>query len=50
MENAHNKATHEVLNYFQVSEEKGLSDERVIELRQEYGRNGTSLVALLLTG
>jgi hypothetical protein len=50
MENAYNKAIDEVLDYFQVSEEKGLSDERVIEFRQKYGRNGTSLIALLLAG
>ena len=42
MENAYNKASEEVLNYFKVSEENGLSDERVVELRQNYGRNGTS--------
>jgi hypothetical protein len=46
MENAYNKAIDEVLDYFQVSEEKGLSDEGVIELRQKHGRNGTSHVAL----
>lgn len=46
MENAYNKASEEVLDYFKVSEEKGLSDERVVELRLKYGRNGTSLVTL----
>jgi len=48
MENAYNKSPDEVLDYFQVEEEKGLSDEGVVELRQKYGRNGTFLVALLL--
>ena len=40
MENAYNKVSKEVLDYFQVSEAKGLSDERVVESRQKHGRNG----------
>lgn len=49
MENAYNKASEGVLDYFKVSEEKGLSDERVVELRQKYGRNGTFTRYTLLT-
>ena len=42
MDNSYNKASDEVLDYFEVSEDNGLSNERVVELRQKYGRNGTS--------
>lgn len=40
MENAYTRTAEEVLHYFQVSESKGLSDDRVAELREKYGRNG----------
>jgi P-type Ca2+ transporter type 2A len=41
MENAHTRRPDEVLEYFQVTEEKGLTEERAEQKRQKYGRNGT---------
>ncbi|KAL2350709.1 hypothetical protein BJ546DRAFT_1110017 [Cryomyces antarcticus] len=39
MDNAHAKSTEEALRHFQVSEQSGLSAERVAASRQKYGRN-----------
>lgn len=40
MELPHTKDTSEVLEHFKVSEDAGLSKERVKELRSKYGYNG----------
>ena len=41
MENPHTKTVEEVYEFFKVSEEEGLSVERVTKLREQYGPNGT---------
>jgi hypothetical protein len=40
MENAYSKTPAEVLRHFQVSEERGLSEQQVRSLREKHGRNG----------
>ena len=40
MEQAHSKTVEEVLEHFKVSEECGLPEARVEELRDKYGLNG----------
>ena len=40
MENSHIKTTDEVLNYFNVDEEVGLSDEQVKRQVERFGYNG----------
>jgi Ca2+ transporting ATPase len=39
MENAYTRTPSEALKHFQVSEEKGLSEQQVSSLRQKFGRN-----------
>lgn len=38
----HTKTVHEVLEYYKVSEEEGLSSDRILEQRKKYGFNGKS--------
>ena len=40
MEQPHSKSTEEVLAYFNVSEEAGLSEQQVTENVKKYGHNG----------
>lgn len=40
MENAYTKTPSEVLKHFQVTEEKGLSEQQVKSLRDKHGKNG----------
>jgi magnesium-transporting ATPase (P-type) len=40
MENAYTKTPAEVLQHFQVTEDKGLSEQQVKELRAKHGKNG----------
>lgn len=42
MENAYIYSTDEALDYFQVSEREGLSEEQVQRARKQYGRNSGS--------
>lgn len=49
MELPHTKTVEEVYEFFKVSEEEGLSVERVTKLRERYGPNGTLLCQYLLT-
>lgn len=42
MENAYTKTPAEALQHFQVTEEKGLSEQQVKELRAKHGKNGMS--------
>jgi Ca2+ transporting ATPase len=39
MENAYTKTPAEVLRHFQVTEEKGLSEQQVRSLREKHGKN-----------
>jgi magnesium-transporting ATPase (P-type) len=39
MENAYTKTPAEALKHFQVTEEKGLSEQQVKELRAKHGKN-----------
>ena len=41
MENAYTKTPVEALKHFQVSEERGLSEQQVKSLRDKHGRNCT---------
>lgn len=43
MEAAHTKTVDEVLEFFGVTEEEGLTSERVASLREKYGANGEPL-------
>ncbi len=36
----HTKPVHEVLEYYKVREDEGLSNDRVLEQRKKYGYNG----------
>jgi len=45
MELPHTKTIEEVYEVFKVSEEEGLSVERVTKLREQYGPNGMLLLA-----
>jgi len=40
MENAYTKTPAEALQHFQVTEEKGLSEQQVKDLRAKHGKNG----------
>jgi Ca2+ transporting ATPase len=40
MENAYTKTPAEALRYFQVTEDKGLSEQQVRTLREKHGKNG----------
>jgi magnesium-transporting ATPase (P-type) len=40
MENAYIKTPAEALKHFQVTEEKGLSEQQVKDLRAKHGKNG----------
>jgi Ca2+ transporting ATPase len=40
MENAYTKTPAEALRHFQVTEEKGLSEQQVTSLREKHGKNG----------
>tara|TARA_R110002003_G_scaffold129_2_gene12078 strand:- start:3978 stop:4133 length:156 start_codon:yes stop_codon:yes gene_type:complete len=40
MENAYTKTPAEALKHFQVTEEKGLSEQQVQSLREKHGKNG----------
>jgi Ca2+ transporting ATPase len=40
MENAYTKTPAEALKHFQVTEEKGLSEQQVKTLREKHGKNG----------
>jgi len=40
MENAYTKTPAEALKHFQVTEEKGLSEQQVKSLREKHGKNG----------
>ncbi len=40
MELAHTQSVKEVLEFFKVAEEDGLTETRVAELREQYGSNG----------
>jgi magnesium-transporting ATPase (P-type) len=40
MENAYTRTPAEALQHFQVTEEKGLSEQQVKELRAKHGKNG----------
>lgn len=40
MENAYTKTPAEALKHFQVTEEKGLSEQQVKDLRAKHGKNG----------
>jgi hypothetical protein len=42
MENAYVREPRDVLAYFAVAEDSGLSDRKVEALREEHGRNGVS--------
>ena len=46
MENAYVKTPAEALKQFDVTEEKGLSEQQVLSLRQKYGKNGTFIHSL----
>lgn len=36
----HTKTVHEVLDYYKVTEEEGLSNDRIVEQRKKFGFNG----------
>jgi magnesium-transporting ATPase (P-type) len=40
MENAYTRTPAEALKHFQVTEEKGLSEQQVKSLREKHGKNG----------
>ena len=40
MENAYTRTPSEALKHFQVTEEKGLSEQQVNSLREKHGKNG----------
>jgi len=40
MEDAHTKTVEETLTFFNVDDEKGLSDEQVQQSQEKYGPNG----------
>jgi Ca2+ transporting ATPase len=42
MENAFTRTPAEALKHFEVTEEKGLSENQVKSLREKHGRNGES--------
>jgi Ca2+ transporting ATPase len=42
MENAYTRTPAEVLQHFQVTEQKGLSETQVKDLRSKHGKNGKS--------
>ncbi len=44
MENAYTRTPTEVLKHFQVTEEKGLSEQQVKSLREQHGKNGTLVI------
>lgn len=44
MEASYLRSTQEVLEYFQVTEQNGLSDLSVQKATTKYGRNGTGLL------
>lgn len=41
MESAYVRSTQEVLGHFQVTEDRGLSDDEVKQQLEKYGKNGT---------
>jgi Ca2+ transporting ATPase len=46
MENAYTKTPGEALKHFQVTEEKGLSEQQVKKQLEKYGKNGMSALNL----
>ena len=40
MDNAYTRTPSEALKHFQVTEEKGLSEQQVQSLREKHGKNG----------
>ena len=48
MEDAHCKSVDEVVNYFNVDPEKGLSPDQVKRNQEKYGLNGKCLNSILL--
>jgi Ca2+ transporting ATPase len=42
MDNAYTRTPAEVLQHFQVTEQKGLSESQVNDLRTKHGKNGES--------
>ena len=42
MDNAYTRTPAEVLQHFQVTEQKGLSESQVQDLRSKHGKNGES--------